>query len=67
MILDGNPEGSPWHFEGGAWVSEHAPGATPLAIASVNSDKTSLTILNPLAMIERKLDKISGDFGKKKE
>jgi hypothetical protein len=59
--------GSPWHFEGGAWVSEHAPGATPFAVASVDADKTSLTILNPMAMMERKLDKFSSDFGKNKE
>jgi hypothetical protein len=67
MELEGNPEGSPWHFEGGAWVSEHPQGTIPSALANVNPEKTSLTILNPKAMMERKLAKISSqlnNFGK---
>jgi hypothetical protein len=67
MELQQNPEGSAWNFEGGAWVNEHGPGTIPSALANVNADKTSLTILNPKATIERKLDKISSElnnFGK---
>lgn len=59
MELQQNPEGSAWNFEGGAWVNAHGHGSIPSAIANVNADKTSLTILNPEAMMQRQLSQIT--------